>query len=106
MAVPSVNLTVEQGTDFSFAMRIKLDGAPLNLGGYTFSSKLKKHYGSSTSYPITVESEGDGIITLSIASTITSTIPVGRYYYDVLYDSGTTVAKAVDGMVLIRGTAS
>jgi len=106
MAVPSVNLTVEQGTDFSFAMRIKLDGAALDLSGYTFSSKIKKHYGAATSYPITVESEGDGIITLSIASTITSTIPVGRYYYDVLYDNGPTIVKAVDGMVIIRGTAS
>jgi hypothetical protein len=106
MAVPSVNLTVEQGTDFSFAMRIKLDGAPLDLSGYTFSSKMKKHYGSASSYPITVESEGDGIITLSIASTVSSAIPVGRYYYDVLYDSGTTVTKAVDGMILVRGTAS
>jgi len=106
MSLSYVNFNIDRGTDFSLDVTIKQNGAPLNLTGYTLTSKIKKHYGSDTSYPITVVYSGNGVVNLSVASTVTSTIPIGRYYYDVLYDTGSTTVKAIEGSVIVKGTAS
>lgn len=108
MAVPAVNLTIDQGTKFLTSLKIKLDGGALNLSGYTFSSKLKKHHAATVSYPFTVSiaSTATGIINLGMASTITSTIPPGRYVYDVLSTVSGISNKVVEGTVIVKGTAS
>ena len=44
MAVPSVNIQIDQGTDFSSTFDLKKrDNAPLDLTNYDFSAKLRKH---------------------------------------------------------------
>ena len=108
MAVPVVNLSIDQGTRFSTSLKIKLDGGALNLSGYTFSSKLKKHYAATTSYPFTVSiaSTSSGIISIGMASTITATIPPGRYVYDVISTLSGVPNKVVEGTVIVKGTAT
>ena len=108
MAVPVVNLSIDQGTRFSTSLKIKLDGGALNLSGYTFSSKLKKHYAATTSYPFTVSiaSTSSGIISIGMASTITATIPPGRYVYDVISTTSGVPNKVVEGTVIVKGTAT
>ena len=109
MAVPAVNIVIEKGTDFSTNFKLKQNGAPINLTGYTFSSKMKKHPASSTSYSLTVTPlapYSNGVIRVGMANTITSTIPVGRYLYDVLITISGTTTKAIEGTVLVKGTAS
>jgi hypothetical protein len=109
MAVPAVNIVIEKGTDFSTNFKLKKDGAPINLTGYTFSSKLRKHHSSTTAYNFSVSGKSpltSGIITVGMASSITSTIPSGRYVYDVLITIEGVTTKAIEGNVLIRGTAS
>lgn len=109
MAVPAVNILIEKATDFSTNFKLKQDGAPINLTGYTFTSKMKKHPSSSTSYTFTVTPlapYSNGIIKVGMASTITSTIPTGRYVYDVLISISGTTTKVIEGNVLVKGTAS
>lgn len=108
MAVPVVNLSIDQGTRFSTSLKIKLDGGALNLSGYTFSSKLKKHYAATTSYPFTVSiaSTTSGIINIGMASTITATIPPGRYVYDVISTTSGVASKVIEGTVIVKGTAT
>jgi hypothetical protein len=113
MAVPAVNLSIDKGVTFSTNIKLKRDGAPLDLTGYIFSGKIRKHYGSSTYYPLDVSASIPqylGIVKIGMASTVSSTIPVGRYVYDVLftYTSGITTitSKAVEGTVIVKGTAS
>lgn len=108
MAIPVVNLSIDQGTKFLTSLRIKLDGGALNLSGYTFSSKLRKHYAATTSYPFTVSiaSTTNGTIEIGMASTITATIPPGRYVYDVLSNLNGSPNKIVEGTVIVKGTAS
>ena len=44
MAAIPLNLTLEQGTDFSVNLTVRnSDGTPLNLLGYTASSEIRKH---------------------------------------------------------------
>ena len=111
MAVPAVNFTVDKGVNFLTAIRIKIDGAPVELNDYTFSSKIKKHYGASISYEITVTPTAptnEGLVNLSISAADSADIPVGRYYYDLLATNIATgfVTKVVEGTVIVKGTAS
>lgn len=111
MAVPSVNFTIDKGVDFLTAIRIRIDGDPVELNDYTFSSKIKKHYGSSTSYEITVTPTiptDDGLVNLSVSAEDSEDIPIGRYYYDLLATNVATgfVTKVVEGSILVKGTAS
>ena len=44
MAVPSVNIQIEQGATFSSTFDVKKsDQSALNLTGFSFSAKMKKH---------------------------------------------------------------
>jgi hypothetical protein len=112
MAVPAVNIVIEKETDFSTKFKLKSDGAPINLTGYTFTAKMRKHYAATTSYEFDVEAVAplsSGIISVGMGNTITGTIPPGRYYYDVLITSSgvsTVTTKVIEGTVLVRGTAS
>lgn len=109
MAVPAVNILIEKATDFSTNFKLKQDGAPINLTGYTFSSKMRRHPSSSTSYNFTVTPVApysNGVIKVGMASTITSTLPTGRYVYDVLITISGTTTKVIEGNVLVKGTSS
>lgn len=108
MAVPAVNLTIDKGTTFSTSIKLKRDGAPINLTGYTLSAKMRKHYNASSYYTFTATtaSPTQGIVTVGMASSITSTIPEGRYVYDLLITYAGTTSKAVEGTIIVKGTAS
>ena len=109
MAVPAVNIVIEKNTDFSTTFKLKKDGAPLNLTGCTFTSKMKKHYTSTTSYNFTVTPVSplsNGIITVGMSTSITSNINPGRYVYDVLMTLSGSTTKVIEGTVIVKGTSS
>ena len=109
MAVPVVNLTIEKGADFSTSLKLKTDGAVIDLTGYTFAAKMRKHPAASTYYTFTVTALSplsSGIVKLTMTDTTTSAIPVGRYMWDLLITLSGTTTKAVKGTVIVEGTAS
>ena len=97
MAVPAVNIVLDQGTDFSTNFKLKRDGSAIDLTNHSYTARMKKYYTSSTYYDFTVTpsmSLTDGVINVGMASSITSTIPTGRYVYDILITvSGITYAR-------------
>jgi hypothetical protein len=105
MAAASLNLTIEQGTDFEVAFTVRnKNGAPLNLLSYTATSSLKKHYTSTITYPfaVTFIDRSKGRISISMAHTQTSTISGGRYVYDVVLISPSgTKTRALEGFVIV-----
>ena len=110
MAARSVNLTVEQGTDFTTTFTIKNpDGTVLPLTGYSAAAKLGKHpdAASTTSFTVSITA-ATGKITLTLSSTVTADLAPGRYYYDcVIESSGGTKTRVIEGMVLVTaGLAS
>lgn len=109
MAVPAVNITIEKGTDFSTNFKLKKDGSPIDLNGYTCVSKLRKHYTATNYYNFDVTPLiplSSGVVNVSMASSITSTIPIGRYVYDVLITISNQTTKVIEGTVLVKGTSS
>jgi hypothetical protein len=108
MAVPEVNITIEQGTYYEDVFTVRNpNGTPLDLTGYTASAAIKKFSTSTTSTPFTV-----GIITaagqvvLSMGNTISNALDAGRHYYDVVIISTGTgnITKIIKGSVIVNSS--
>jgi hypothetical protein len=100
------NLVIDQGTDFSTTITIQSnDGSAYDLTGYTANGHIRKHYTSSTAYPLTCSFTGDrttGKITLSMSRTTTSEMEAGRYVYDVeITSAANTVTRLIEGIVTL-----
>ena len=109
MAVPAVNLTIEQGADFTSTFTItNSNGTPYNLSNSSAIAKLKKFPSSATSYSFSTSiTTGTGKITITMTDEVTSTIPEGRYYYDILVTSGSGLkTRVIEGMAFVSGAIS
>jgi len=113
MAVYEVNsLTIEKGTDFDAVFTIyNEDGSPLGINSsFVGISKLRKYPGAVKEYPFDVElNEEESSVLISMASTITSELPSGRCYFDILLSYGyadTTTKKFIKGSIIVQDTAS
>ena len=106
MAVTSINIVIEQGVDYEKSFPItETDGSISDLNGKTATAAIKKHPGSDTSVSFTTGiSTVTGIVTVSMASSVTDTLDEGRYLYDIiLTDDGTgKKEKPVTGMVIVN----
>ena len=105
MAVPVVNIVIEQGADYSSSFTItNPDGSPYTIFNNSAAATLKKHSASETSYTFTSEIDpDDGQILLSMSNTLTSTIPPGRYFYDIVitnFNDGYK-SRVIEGMAMV-----
>ena len=104
MSVYVRNLTISAHSDFSENFELtQLGGTPTNLTGFTVQSQMRKHPDSSTAHTFTVgiTSAADGLLNVSLGSTDTRSLSEGRYMYDVLVSSGSTVYTLVNGSVYV-----
>lgn len=110
MALFTTNLIINTGTDFeqTFTLEDEKTGGRLDLTSYSVCSKLKKNYLSSSvySFDISIPDPTTGEVKISLASSVTSTIPAGRYYYDLVVSDGTKTDKIVEGNALIKLTVT
>ena len=102
MAVYEINsLTIQKGTDFDATFTIfNDDGSPLGINSsFVGISKLRKYPEAVKVYPFDVELDNaNSSVLISMASTVTSTLPSGRCYFDVLLTYGyadTTTKKFI-----------
>ena len=111
MAVPAINLAIEQGGDFQATFDVlNPDNSNFGLTGYTAVATLRKYPGDIISYPFTTTlTISQGKVTLGMASTITDSLVPGRYYYDVflINTSGNGKRyKVVEGNVIVNSSAT
>lgn len=108
-AVSSVNLTIHKGTYFeeTFSLTAE-DGLGLNLSGSTATAKLRKHPTAGVAYTFsTTTTVADSTVKISMGSNVTSNLPSGRCYYDLIITSSAgTPSKVVQGNVLVEETAT
>jgi hypothetical protein len=108
MAVYVNNLVINTETTFeqSFTLESTDSSTPVDLSGYTISSQMRKHPGSSsaTTFSTEILNAQAGRIFIGLSTSQTASLKPGRYVYDVLV-TDTVVNKTtrvVEGMVLVR----
>tara|TARA_B100000941_G_C28184920_1_gene388924 strand:- start:18 stop:359 length:342 start_codon:yes stop_codon:yes gene_type:complete len=112
MAVPSVNIQIDKGTDFSSTFDLKKrDNAPLDLTLYDFSAKMRKHAEAPGHVAFAATYGGqpaNGNLTISLTAAQTGIITTGRYEYDVLIinRNSNIKTKVFQGQALVIPTAS
>jgi len=113
MAVPAVNLVIEQGADFSRTFNLKkVDGSPLDLTNYNFDAKMRKWSGSKgyVSFGTTYNADPtQGRLTISLSHSQTGILTSGRYNYDVLVINtaiDNIITKVITGQATVNATVS
>jgi len=104
-----VNLTINTGSSFKANFEvISIANTSFNFTGYTGSAQMAKSVSiGSTSYAVATFNVGftsaaGGKFNISLGSTDTRSLTEGRYVYDILVSSGSTVYRIIDGMILVR----
>lgn len=109
MAVASVNITIEQGEDFSATYTtLNPDESIVTLTNYSAAGTLRKHPGATTGHSFTTNlNVASGTITISLSSSVTKLLTPGRYYYDLfLIAPGGLRSKAFEGNALVNPSAT
>ncbi len=98
-----INIVIDQGTTFASSFNLRdTGGNALDLTEFTGESQMRKHYTSSTAYAFGLQLSNDGVVTLTMANTVTSTITPGRYVYDIrLVDTANNVSRVIEGVVTV-----
>ena len=98
-------IVIEQGATFNTTINVEdTAGAAINLFGYTANSMMRKSYYSTSATTITstVTGTANGEITLSVTAANTTSLTPGRYVYDVIITSPTSVVtRVVEGIVTV-----
>ena len=98
-------IVIEQGATFNTTINVEdTAGAAINLFGYTANSMMRKSYYSTSATVITstVTGTANGEVTLTVSATNTAALTPGRYVYDVIITSPTSVVtRVVEGIVTV-----
>jgi hypothetical protein len=98
-----VNLTINTGSDFE---------SNFNITGYSGSAQLAKSVaigatiGAVATFNVGFTSAAAGKIKISLGSTSTRNLKEGRYVYDVIVSSGSTVYNIINGNILVLSGVS
>ena len=104
----AANLTIFGGANFSADFTVVDTGnAAYNFTGWTGSPQLAKSVsvgatmGALATFNVGFTSAYDGKFNLSLGSTATGNLAEGRYVYNVLVSSGTTIYSIANGNILV-----
>ena len=104
----AANLTIFGGANFSADFTVVDTGnAAYNFTGWTGSAQLAKSVsvgatmGALATFNVGFTSAYDGKFNLSLGSTATRSLSEGRYVYNVLVSSGTTIYSIANGNILV-----
>ncbi len=105
MAAYISNIVIDAGADFDQVFNLEdTANSPLDLTGFSATSKLKKHPASlndKASFAVSFPNRTQGSLRISLGSSITSTLKAGRYSYDVLLNDGSVKTRIVSGSAIV-----
>jgi hypothetical protein len=104
------DLQIAQGTSYQLSVTLTdFCGAPIDLSLWNLSGYIKYNYGSTgylTNLNPTAMTPTSGIITLSMGSAETSTLPIGINFYDIKLVTGDISILALAGKAFVSPTVS
>ena len=102
------NLTIYGGATFKANFNVvDTSSAAYNFTDWTAKSEMVKSVGvggttiADATFTVGLTSAYGGTFSLSLVSTATTALAEGRYVYNVLVSSGTTVYNIVNGDILV-----
>lgn len=108
-----VNVSLFSGSDFEANFTtIDQYGSVFDFDGWSGSSQMTKSVSIGASmyahgtFDFNFVNASNGQFKIAMSSTETRSLSEGRYYYDILVSSGTTVYKIVDGNILVKNGIS
>ena len=107
------NLVCDQATTFNFQFQIKNDSTPWDLTGYTGVMTVRPFVGASTTTVVASTANGAMVLTTStgrinvtLSAATTGAIAAGRYAYDLVLNSGSTVTRILEGKFIVTGAVT
>jgi hypothetical protein len=107
------NLVCDQATTFNFQFQIKNDSTPWDLTGYTGTMTVRPFVGATTTTVVASTANGamvltalTGRINVTLSAATTATIAAGRYSYDLVLDSGSTITRILEGKFIVTGAVT
>jgi hypothetical protein len=98
------NIVAEQGATFNLNFRVETDGTPWNLTGYTFAMQVRRSANDATTLLnlTTATMTSVGHVTATVNATTMSSVPAGRWVYDIeLTSSGGEVTRILEGRFIV-----
>ena len=100
-------LHIDQGTDFSYNIAVvdAQTNANVNIASYVITSQMRKSFYSvnaTAELTCTLHDTTNGIFSISLTAANTANIKPGRYLFDVKYDTGSSVRRALEGYITIN----
>lgn len=110
MTVSAINITIEQGEDFTRTYNIKNpDESTPTLANYTVAGTLKKYpeaVGVGNTFTTSLNTT-TAVLTISLSKTVTSSLKPGRHYYDLfLISQSGTRTKIIEGNAMVNASAT
>jgi hypothetical protein len=107
------NLVCEQATTFNFIFSINNNNTLLDLTGYTGTMTVRPFVGATTTTVVASTANGRmtlggiaGTVTVLIDATTTGAIGSGRYVYDLVLTTGSTVTRYLEGKFIVTGAVT
>lgn len=105
MSAGKYNIDIEQGADWGRTLQLYAEDAVMPLTGYSFAGKIRQEKGSTLTMAVfttAITNAAQGIIYISLANSVTSTLTAGTAYYDVemTYPDSTKI-RLLEGMINI-----
>jgi hypothetical protein len=107
------NLICEQATTFNFQFSINNDAVPIDLTGYTGTMTVRPFVGSTTTTVVATTANGrmvitgaTGTVTVTLSASLTEPIVPGRYSYDLVLNSGSTITRYLEGLFIVTGAVT
>ena len=104
----AVNLVINTGADFKANFNVNtVSNSAFNFTGWTGTSRMTKSVSiGSSAYPaatfnVGFTSAAGGKFNISLGSSATRTLNEGRYVYDILVSSASTVYRIINGNILV-----
>lgn len=101
------SIKIDRGTDFEKS--ISIGTTVLNVGIHSTISKIRKHPSAPdySEFETTINSSNNSVI-ISMASTITTNLDLGRNYFDIFLINNQTnkISKLVEGSIIVNESAS
>ena len=106
MPAANYNITVDQYSDFSRSLQIKVANTVLDITGYTFAASLREKIQSTTAYNFStaIVDAGEGVVNFSMTAAQTGAVPAGDYVWDlVMTDDSGFKTRLLQGQARVSG---